>query len=138
AADLVHDRLDAFLELAAVLGAGDHHGEVEHDDALVAKQFGDVAVHDQLGEALDDGGLADARLAQEHRVVLGAAAEHLDDALDLVGPADDGVELALAGQLGEVAAKAVQGGGLGLTLVGLALTTAGAAAAFFRRHIVPQ
>ena len=71
-ADLVHDRLDALLELAAVLGAGDHHGQVEHDDAAVAEQLGDVAVDDQLGQALDDGGLADAGLAEQHRVVLGA------------------------------------------------------------------
>ena len=83
-ADLVHDRLDAFLELAAILGAGDHHGQVEHDDAAVAQQLGDVAVDDELGQALDDGGLADAGLAEEHGVVLGAAAEDLDDALDLV------------------------------------------------------
>jgi hypothetical protein len=33
----------------------------------------------------DDGGLADAGLAEEHGVVLGAAAEDLDHALDLVG-----------------------------------------------------
>ena len=86
AAHLVHDGLDAFLELAAVLGAGHHHGQVEHDDAAVAQQFGDVAVDDQLGQALDDGGLADAGLAEEHGVVLGAAAEDLDDAFDLVVP----------------------------------------------------
>ena len=71
-AHLVHDRLDAFLELAAILGAGDHHGQVEHDDAAVAQQFGDVAVDDQLGQALDDGRLADAGLAQQHGVVLRA------------------------------------------------------------------
>ena len=53
---------------------------------LVAEQLGDVAVDDQLGQALDDGGLADAGLAEQHRVVLGAAAEDLDDALDLVVP----------------------------------------------------
>ena len=85
-ADFVHDRLDAFLELAAVLGAGDHHGQVEHDDALVAQQLGDVAVDDQLGQAFDDGGLADAGLAEQDGVVLGAAAEDLDDALDFVVP----------------------------------------------------
>src|SRR5262249_7706054 len=139
AADLVHDRLDALLELAAVLGAGDHHGQVEDDDALVAQPLGDVAGHDELGKPPGDGGLADAGVAEQHRVVLGAAAEDLDDAFDLVGPADDRVELALAGQFGEVATEGVQGRGLGLALVGLALATAGAAAAaFFRRHIVPQ
>ena len=42
-------------------------------------------------------------LADEHRVVLGAARQHLDGAADLLVAADDRVELALAGQLGEVA-----------------------------------
>src|SRR6185312_9816951 len=88
-ADLVHDRLDAFLELTAVFRAGDHHGEVEDDDALVAQKLGDVAVDDQLGQPFDDGGLADAGLTEEDRVVLGTATEHLDDALDLVLAADD-------------------------------------------------
>ena len=41
----------------------------------VAQQFGDVAVDDQLGQPFDDGGLADAGFAEQHRVVLGAAAE---------------------------------------------------------------
>ncbi len=57
-----------------------------------------VAVDDHLGEALDDGGLADACFAEEDRVVLLAAAEDLDDALDLVRPADDRVELAPGGR----------------------------------------
>ncbi len=83
----------------------------------IAQQFGDVAVDDELGQALDDGGLADAGLAEQHGVVLGAAAEDLNDAFDFVGPADDRIELALAGQFGEVAAEAVEGRGLGLALV---------------------
>jgi uncharacterized protein YjiS (DUF1127 family) len=48
------------------------------------------------GRALDDRGLADAGLADQHRVVLGAAREHLDDAADLLVAADDRIELALA------------------------------------------
>ena len=52
--------------------------------APVAQQLGHVAVDDHLGQALDDGRLADAGLAEQDRVVLGAAAEDLDDALDLV------------------------------------------------------
>ncbi len=62
----------------------------------VAKALGDVAADDPLGQALDDGGLADAGLADQDRVVLGAAGEHLDDAADLVVAADHRVELALA------------------------------------------
>ena len=42
--DLLERRLEPLLELAAVLGAGDHAGQVERDDAGVAQRLGDVAV----------------------------------------------------------------------------------------------
>jgi hypothetical protein len=45
-----------------------------------ARISGTCLVDDLLGQALDDGRLADAGLAEQHRVVLGAAAEDLDDA----------------------------------------------------------
>ena len=108
AADFIHDRLDAFLELAAILRARDHEGEVKRDDALLAQQFRDVALGDFLRETFDDGGLAHAGFSEQHRVILGAAAENLDDALDLVEPADDGIHLAFAGDLGQVAAKSLE------------------------------
>ena len=94
--DLLEDGLQALLELAAVLRAGEQRADVERDHAAVAQRLGDVAVDDALGEALDDRGLADAGLADQHRVVLRAAREDLDDAADLVVAADDRVELALA------------------------------------------
>ena len=117
AADLVHHGLDALLELAAILGAGDHQGQVERDDPLVAEQLRHVAGGDFLGQAFDDGRLAHAGLAEQHRIVLGAAAEDLDDALDFVLAADDRVHLALAGDLGQVAAEGLQRGRLDLALL---------------------
>ena len=44
---------------------------------LSFSDLGHVARDDALREPLDDRGLADARLADQHRVVLGAAREHL-------------------------------------------------------------
>ena len=117
--DLVHHGLDALLELAAVLGAGDHHRQVQHDQPAVVQDLRDAGADDHLGQALDDGGLADAGLAQEDGVVLLPAAEDLDDALDLVLAADDRIELAFFGQFGQVAAEAVQGGGLALAFLAL-------------------
>ena len=96
--DLLEHRLEPVLELAAVLGAGDQRADVERDHAPVAQRLGHVARHDALGEALDDGGLADAGLADQHGVVLGAPGEHLDHAPDLVVAADHRVELALLGR----------------------------------------
>ncbi len=69
---------------------------------------------DPLGEPLDDGGLADAGLAEEDGVVLRAAGEDLHHPLDLVHAADHGVELVLLRELREVAAEGVEGGGLRL------------------------
>ena len=106
--DLLEHGLEPVLELAAVLGAGDQRADVERDHAAVAQRVGDVARDDALGEALDDGGLADAGLADQHGVVLRAPREHLDHAADLVVAPDHRVELALLGGLGEVAAVGLE------------------------------
>ena len=114
AADFIHHCFDAFFELTAVLCAGDHHGEVKNDDALVTQQFRNIALNDHLGKALDDGGLSHARFAQQHRIVLLTSAENLRDAFDLVFAANDGIQLALLGEFRQVAAKTVQGRSLAL------------------------
>ncbi len=57
---------------------------------LSMQRLGHVAFDDLLGQPLGDGRLADARLADEARVVLGAARQDLDHPLDLLLPADDG------------------------------------------------
>ena len=63
---------------------------------------GTSLVDDALGESLHDGGLADAGLADQHRVVLGAPLQDLDHAADLVVAPDHRVELALTRAVGEV------------------------------------
>ena len=63
---------------------------------------------------LDDGRFADARLAHQHGVVLGAAAEHLHHPFNFGGTAHQRVEGAFAGALGEVDAELVEGGGFGV------------------------
>src|SRR5215207_213898 len=106
--DLLHHLLEALLELTAVLRPGDQRGEVERVDLLALEQLRNLVAGDTGGEALDDSGLADARLADQHRVVLRAAREDLHHALDLDLAPDDGVELALGRQLGQVAAELVE------------------------------
>ena len=101
--DLLEDRLQALLELAAVLRAGDERTEVQGHDPLLLQAVGDVAAHDPLRQALDDRRLADARLADEDGVVLRSPAEHLDDAPDLLVAADDRVEDSLPRRIGEIA-----------------------------------
>ena len=106
--DFLEHGLQAVLELAAVLGAGDQRAHVELDEVAVAQGARYVAGHDSLSNALDDGRLADARLADKHGVVLGAAGQNLNSTTDLVGTADDRVELAGASQIADVATVLLQ------------------------------
>src|SRR5829696_7140011 len=134
--DLLHHLLEALLELTAVLRARHEGGQVECVDLLVLQQLRHLAVRDQLGEALDHGGLAHARLADQHRVVLLAAREDLHDPLDLGLAADDRVQLRLGGELGQVAAELVEQlrGLLALALGAGGGTRAALAAAGAREH----
>src|SRR4029077_15486041 len=99
--------LEPLLELAAIFGAGDQRAEVERQHFLVLETLRHVAIDDAVGKALDDGGLANAGLADQHWVVLGAAGKNLDGAPDLLVAADYRIELALGGGFGEVAGVAL-------------------------------
>jgi hypothetical protein len=94
--------LHALLELAAILGAGHHGVDVEFDQTLVAQRLGHFTGDHALRQSFDDGGLADAGLTNQHRVVFLAPGQHLDGGLDLLRTADHRVELAVARHLGQV------------------------------------
>ena len=102
---LLHDGLEALFELAAVLGAGHDQRKIQRQNALVGQERRHVALGDALRQAFHDGGLAHARLADQHRVVLGAAAENLHHALQLVIAADQRIERVVHGGLRQVAAE---------------------------------
>jgi hypothetical protein len=102
--DLREHGLEALLELPAVLGAGHQGAHVEREHDAVAQSLGHVAADDPLRQALDDGRLADAGLADQHRVALGLAREDLDHPADLLVPPDHRVEPLGARLLDQVAA----------------------------------
>ena len=94
---------EPLLELAAIFGAGNQRAHVEREKLLVLQALRHVAVDDAQRQALDDGGLADAGFADQHRIVLGAPRQHLDGAADFLVAADHRIELAVARGLGQVA-----------------------------------
>src|SRR5215203_1738520 len=77
--DLLHDLLEALLELAPVLGARDQRAEVQRVDLFVREDIGDARLGDLFRQPLDDGGLADPGLADDDRVVLGAPGQNMND-----------------------------------------------------------
>ena len=71
---------------------------------LVPQALGHVAAGDPLGESLDDRGLADPGVADQHRIVLGLARQDLDDPADLGVAPDDRVQTTVCRILDEVPA----------------------------------
>jgi len=111
----------------------------ERHDALVEQHARYVALHDAQGEAFDNGRFADARLADEHGVVLLASAENLGHALDFGFTPDDGVEASFGGSAGHVVAELVEHRRVGAFLCagsGLGLGRVGRTRRVGRRHIV--
>ena len=114
--DLVHHGLEPLLELPAILRAGDDRSHVECEHPVAGQRLRAVARGNQLREALHYRGLSHTGLPDQHRVVLLAAGEDLDDALDLLGTADGGVELPFTRERSQVAAEVIQRGRLRLLL----------------------
>ena len=108
ALDLVHHRLQSLFELAPELRPRDHSAHVQRQKPLVLKVLGNVPGGDLLRETLGDRRLADASLADDHRIVLRAPVQHLHHALDLVLAAYYGVELGLPRRLRQIDAVALQ------------------------------
>ena len=111
--ELLDDLLEALLELAAVLRAGDERADVQRRATrLLSRMSGTSPATMRWARPSDDGRLADAGLADQRRVVLRLPAEDLDDPLDLLLAADDRVELVGAGRLREVDAQGIDRRGL--------------------------
>ncbi|EAQ03151.1 63 kDa protein [Pseudooceanicola batsensis HTCC2597] len=96
------------LEFALHRRPGLQQPHVEHQQAHVLERGRHVAARDAQREALDHGGLAHPGLAGEDRIVLATAHQHVDDLPDLLVPADDRVDVAVARLFGQVGAELVQ------------------------------
>ena len=101
--DFLQHRFQAVLEFAAIFRAGNQRGEIQGHDALRAQHFGHIARDDALREAFHHGRLADAGLADQHRIIFRAARQNLHDAADFIVAADHRIELAAPREFDQVA-----------------------------------
>ena len=100
--DLLHHLLQALLEVAAIAGAGEQRAHVEREHRRLGEDVGHFVLDDLAREAFGDGGLADAGIAHEQRVVLLPAAENLDRALHFGLAADQRIDAPVARLLVQV------------------------------------
>ena len=102
--------------MSPILGAGHERTQIQGNHATVEQVVRHLGADDPLSQTLDDRRLADARLTDEHRIVLGPAAEDLEHSFDLVAPTDDGIERALLGHARQVPPKFIERRGVALAI----------------------
>ena len=120
ALQFLDDRFQPLFEIAAIARAGDQRAHVERVDDAAAQHFGHFVLDDLARQAFGDGGLADAGIADEQRIVLLAAAQDLDGAVDFGEAADQRIDAARLGLLVQVDAIGFERLGA-LLVLGLAL-----------------
>ena len=104
----IDNALDSALELTSELSACDHSGKVKLPNLHIEELLGYRSFDDLHCQTLSDSCLTYARSADENRIVLAPSVKDLDAALDLGISADDAVDLAFLGALGEVCTEFVQ------------------------------
>ena len=100
---------DPLLEIAAKFRPGEKRSHVERVNLRSGKQFGHVAGNHPKGQALHDRGFTDARLADQQRIVLPAAAKRLHDALQFGLPSDERIDFPFQGEIIEAGRVVLQG-----------------------------
>ena len=100
-----HDGFQPLFKLAAILGARHDQRKIERQNALIGQERWHVAIGDLLRQTFDDSGLTHARLTDQNRIVLGAAAQNLDDAFHFTIAPDQRIERSIHSGLGQVARK---------------------------------
>mmetsp|Transcript_7605 Transcript_7605/g.19920 ORF Transcript_7605/g.19920 Transcript_7605/m.19920 type:complete len:592 (-) Transcript_7605:365-2140(-) len=105
---LLEQRGDAVLQLAALLGARHEARNVKRENSLPLEEFCAHVVGNRACESLDDRRLAHTRIAEQDRVVLDALRKDLNASLRLVVASHDGINLLLRSQRRHVRAKLLE------------------------------
>ncbi len=79
-----HYGFQTFLEITTITGSRKQCAEVQRIDRSVRQNFGDVFVNNHARQTFGDGGFTNARVANQQRIVLAAAAQDLNATVDFV------------------------------------------------------
>ena len=97
-----HHILHPLFKLAAIFCAGNHESEVKRQKLFALQHFGNIACRHARGESFGNRRLPHARLADKHRIVLGATRENLNNSINFYIAADNRVKLVFGGEFGEI------------------------------------
>ena len=96
------------FKLTAVFRPGHQRAHIQRQHPAAFQPFRHFAVDDTLRQAFDDSGFTHPGFTNQHRIVFGTALQYLNGTADLFITADNRVQLALLGTLGEIDGKFLQ------------------------------
>ena len=102
--DLIQDGLQPLLKFTPVFGAGNQRAHIQREDRLVLQALGYILLHNPLRQTLGNGSFTNARLADQHRVILRLAGQNPNDISNFLIPADDRVLFLLSGSFNQICA----------------------------------
>ena len=79
--NFLQKRFQPLFEFTAKFGTGYQSTKVERKQPLILEALRHVAIDDALGKTLSDRRLTHTRLANQHRIILGASGQYLDGAV---------------------------------------------------------
>src|SRR6185503_9998679 len=100
--ETIEHMFDALFEITAIPGSGDQRTQIQCVDLRRLQHLRHMALLNPQREAFGQRRLADARLADQQRVVFPATAEYLNHALDLERTSDQRIDLPLRGAGDEI------------------------------------
>ena len=98
--------------MAAVLGPGDQSPQIKGNQATTLERIGHLPGHDPLGQQFGDRRFTYAWFTNQHRIVLAAPGEHLNQPADVGIAADHRIQHPGPGQGSEIPAELIEGTGL--------------------------
>jgi len=107
----VHEPLHAVLKVAAILRAGHEPPHGKRTDDPLLQNIRHFPGNNAACDTFRDRGLADPRLTDQQRIILSAAAEHLDHAGHLFLAPDQRIKLPLFGLLIQIHRKGIKNSG---------------------------
>ena len=107
--DLLQHLTQALLKLTTELGTGDQRPRIEGHKPQTLKRFRHLTSHHALSQQFGNRRFSHTRSTDQHRVVLAAARQHLDQAADLGIPAHHWIQLAVGSFRCEIPAEPLKG-----------------------------
>ena len=106
--DFFQDSFQTLLKLAAVLSTGNQGTHIQREDRFIFQGIRNIAFNNTLCKSFHNCSLADTRLTDQDRIVLGFSGKDPDHILNLIDTADDRIQFLLFSLFNQICSIFIQ------------------------------